>query len=73
MTTKHPNAITATGSSIVGGELVVNIAKQIGWAISTGWGIAIAGALSGFVLFIGRDGLAGAWHLLIHGKTPPQA
>lgn len=66
----HPNATTSLVSGIGGGEAVVNIANQFGWHISTGWGITIAGLLSGAVLFIGKNGIAGAWARIMHGSRP---
>lgn len=69
----NPNAAVGTVSTIGGGEIVVNIAKLFGWSISTGWGIAIAGALSGLVLFIGREGVVGVWNTVVHGSKKPPA
>lgn len=68
----NPNAATSLASTIGGGQAIVNIAQAFGWHVSTGWGITIAGAASYVVLFVGREGLAGVWHGLMHGfaKTP---
>lgn len=65
----HPNATTSLVSGIGGGEAVVNIANQFGWHITTGWGITIAGLVSGAVLFVGRNGFAGVWGILKHGTA----
>lgn len=64
----HPNATVGTISGIGGGELVVNVAKAFGYNISTGWGIAIAGAVTGVVLFVGRNGVVGVWQRILHGS-----
>lgn len=65
----HPNAIVGTVSGIGGGEIVVNVAHALGYSISTGWGITIAGAVTGLVLFIGKHGLAGIKARVLHGTA----
>jgi hypothetical protein len=67
MAVPHPNATVGLASGIGGGQIVVNVAEALGYNISTGWGITIAGALSGIVLFIGRHGILGAWNVIKHG------
>lgn len=67
---RHPNAVVGSTSSIVGAELVVELAKDLfGWDISTGYGILIAGAVSAVVLAIGRDGVRGLWRRLLDGQA----
>jgi hypothetical protein len=68
----NPNALVGGISGVAGGEIVVNIAKLFHQHISTGWGITIAAGVSYAVLFLGRNGLAGVWNLIMHGgKTSP--
>jgi len=67
----HPNATVGTISGIGGGEIVVNVAQALGYHISTGWGITIAGALTGLVLFVGRNGVKGVWSFFVHGSKGP--
>lgn len=71
----NPNAAVGGISTVGGGEAIVNIAKLFGWSISTGWGIAIAGGIAYVVLFIGRNGITGAWNVMLRGnsKTAPPA
>lgn len=64
---KHPNALVGTGTTIGGGEIVVGLADRLGWTISTGWGIAIAGAIGGVFLFIGRNGFRGVKRVILDG------
>ena len=67
MTVKNPNALVGGASALGGGEIVVNLARLFGWDISTGWALAIAGAASYVVLFIGRNGLVGCWNVVKFG------
>lgn len=68
MNLKNPNALVGSGSGFIGGELIVNIAKQFGWDISLGWGLGIASVCTGVVLFIGKNGFVGLWNLLKFGS-----
>lgn len=73
MTIKNPQATTSLVSTVGGGELVVNIARLFHWSISTGWGIAIAGGISGAVLFVWDKGLLSILNRILHGNTPSEA
>ena len=66
---KHPNATVGAVSGVGGGQIVVNIAKALGYTISTGWGITIAGGLTAVALFIGRNGIKGVWRKLMNGSV----
>ena len=67
---RHPNAVIGGAAGIGGGEIVVEIADRLGWTLSTGWGIAIAGGITSVVLFVGRNGLKGVWRTVVHGNKP---
>lgn len=69
MTVKNPNALVSLGSTAGGGELVVEIADRLGYSISTGWGIAVAGAISYVVLFVGREGIRGLFRRVWSGAS----
>lgn len=66
----HPNAAVAGGTTGVG-LLIIWLLGLLGVTLSAEAGAAIAGAATTVVLFIGRNGIAGAWRLLLHGKPPP--
>lgn len=63
----HPNAFVGGLSGVGGGELVLTLSHQLGWDISAGWAVAIAGGLSYLLLYIGKNGFAGAWAVVKHG------
>lgn len=75
VTVKNPNALVGAVSGIGGGQIVINLARLFGWNVSTGWALTIAGAATYVVLFVGRNGLVGVWHVLKFGagNTPPVA
>lgn len=64
----HPNATRSGGGSILGGVAVWVANKWLGLHLNTYDGIAIAGGLGTLWVFIGRDGLVGAWKRLLHGS-----
>lgn len=63
----NPNALVGLGGGVGGAQIVLNLARIWGWHISPGWATGIAGAATYVVLYIGREGLAGVWHGLMHG------
>lgn len=65
--TKNPNALVGGLAGLGGGQFVVNVAQWLGWHISTGWGLTIAGGATYVVLFVGRSGFKGVWNLLKYG------
>lgn len=72
MSFKNPNAFVGGGSALIGGQIVLNVAKALGYDLSSGWALTLGAALTSAVLFIGRNGFAGVWNGLKHGfgKTP---
>lgn len=74
MTVKNPNALAGGAAGLIGAQLVLNLAKLLGWDISPGWAVTIAAGASYVVLYVGRNGLAGVWGLLKFGTGgPPKA
>jgi hypothetical protein len=76
MDVKNPNAIVGGGSALVVGQIVLNVAKAIGWDLSSGWALALGAGITSVVLFIGRNGFVGVWRVLKFGtgnSTPPVA
>jgi hypothetical protein len=69
---QHPNATVASGTGIVT-TVILWIADKEHWTIPMWAAAAIATAVIAGVLFVGRNGVAGAWNRLIHGSTPPAA
>jgi hypothetical protein len=67
MSTGNPNAIIGGGSALVGGQIVLNVAKALGYDLSAGWALTTGAALTSVVLFVGRNGFAGVWNLLKFG------
>lgn len=64
----HPNATVGGLGGGLGAEAVINISRVFGWNISAGWAVWVAAAATGVVLFIGKNGLAGAWGRIMHGN-----
>jgi hypothetical protein len=73
MISNNPNASTSLLSGIGGGSFVVWVLGTFGVHISTYAGVAVAGALSGIILFIGRNGFQGAIDRIRYGSAgkPP--
>lgn len=67
MTMSNPNALVGGGSALVGGQIVLNAAKWLGYDLSPGWALTLGAGLTAVVLFIGRNGFAGVWNGLMHG------
>lgn len=63
---RHPNA-AAAGGSTGAAVLVVWLAGHLGVDISNEAAVAIAGAATTAVLFVGRVGVAGTVRRLVHG------
>lgn len=63
----HPNATRAGGVSTLG-ILAVWVAGYFGLPLSAEEGAAVAGGASTVALFIGHDGIVGAWRKLLYGK-----
>lgn len=66
---KNPNA-TLTGGVTGIGTLVVWLLGRFHVSLSAEDGSIIAGGAAAVVLWIGRDGLAGIWNRILHGKQP---
>jgi hypothetical protein len=64
----HPNA-TVAGTSAGAGVLVVWLFGHFGVKLSAEDGAVVAGVASTVALLIGRNGLAGLWKTLLHGKS----
>ena len=64
---KHPNAKVAAGGSGLS-VLVVWVLGHFHVALSAEAGAIIAGAVASVALFIGREGIKGAWRRLINGQ-----
>ena len=63
----HPNAAVGTSTGVGGGSLVIYLLGLFGWHVDNYAAVAIAAAVSGVALFIGRNGIKGAWRRIIHG------
>lgn len=63
----HPNATLAGGTTSVG-VIVVWLLGRYHVNLSAESGAAIAGGASTILLWIGRNGLLGAWNKLLRGK-----
>lgn len=69
---KNPNAVIGGGSGLGGGSLVVYLLSIVHVSVSAYAGIAIASAVTGVVLWFGREGgLAGIWNKIVHGTPVP--
>jgi hypothetical protein len=64
----HPNA-TIAGGGAGAGALVIWAASRFGVTLTAYEGILVASGLSTVALLIGRNGLAGLWKTLLHGKS----
>jgi hypothetical protein len=75
MNLRNPNALVGGGSALIGGQIVLNVAKALGYDLSPGWSLGLGAALTSAVLFVGREGFAGVWEGLKHGfgKQTPKA
>lgn len=70
MTNPHPNATVATGTGAVT-TAILWLAGKEHWKLPE-WGAGlVATGVIGAVLFIGRNGVAGAWNRLLHGNKTP--
>lgn len=70
---KNPNAIVGGGSALIVGQIVLNVAKALGWDLSSGWALTLGAGITSAVLFVGKNGFVGVWHLLkfgTGGNTP---
>jgi len=64
---KHPNAAVAAGGSSLS-AIIVWLLGHFHVALSAEDGAIIAGAVSAVVLFIGREGIKGAWRRVWGGE-----
>ena len=64
---KHPNAAVAAGGSSLS-AIIVWLLGHFHVALSAEDGAIIAGAVSAVVLFIGREGIKGAWRRVWGGQ-----
>ena len=67
MKNAHPNATVAGGTSGAGVALVW-LLGYLGVHISAEIAVVIAGALTTLALFVGRNGVAGVWRLIVNGN-----
>lgn len=65
---KNPNAAVAAGGSSLS-AIIVWLLGHFHIALSAEDGAIIAGAVSAVVLFIGRNGIRGAWRRLWSGQN----
>lgn len=65
--TNHPNAVVGGASGAGVGTLVVWLLGRYGVSLDAEVAATIAGGISAVVLFIGKNGLRGAWHLVWRG------
>jgi hypothetical protein len=72
MMNQHPNATVAGGTGLVT-TVILWIADKEHWTIPMWVAAAIATGVIATVLFIGRNGVAGAWNRLMHGPAKPPA
>lgn len=71
---KNPNAVIGGGSGLGGGAIVIFLLSLVHVTVSAYAAVAIAGAVTGAVLWIGREGgIAGIWNKILHGTTTPPA
>jgi len=66
----NPNAGVAGGGTGLG-VLLVWLLGHFHVSLTGEEAAAIAGAIPTIILFIGREGLAGIWATLMHGKQKP--
>lgn len=64
----HPNAAVA-GTTTGAGVFVVWLLGYLGVDLSAELGATIAGGAATVLLFVARDGLAGAWRRLLYGTA----
>jgi hypothetical protein len=64
---KHPNATAAAGGSTVGVILAALLAA-FGVNVNPVALVAVSGVITTAVLFVGRNGIQGAWDALWHGE-----
>lgn len=69
----NPNAAVSTGSGLGGGAVVLYILGLFHLHVDNYAAGAIFAAISGLVLLVGREGLAGIVHTVLHGSKPPAA
>lgn len=65
---KNPNAIAGVAGAGLGGQIVLEVSSWFGWSISSGLAIWIAALVTGFVLYVGRNGLKGLWRKVWNGQ-----
>lgn len=68
----HPNA-TLAGSTIGPGVVIVWLLGHFGVDVSAEVGTVIGGAAAAGLLFIGRNGIRGAWQRLWRGSSSTPA
>jgi hypothetical protein len=66
---KNPNAAVAGGTSGLS-VFVVWLLGRFHVALSAEDGAVVAGVAASVALFVGREGLAGLVHTLLHGNKP---
>lgn len=66
----NPNAAVGGGSAVGGGAIIIYILGLFHIHVDNYAAVAIAAAVSGVVLFIGREGLAGLVNTILHGNKP---
>lgn len=69
---KHPNATTSLAGGAGLGTLLVYGLGVAGIDLPPEAAAAIASAVGAAVLFVGRNGLIGAWKLLLRGTSTHQ-
>jgi hypothetical protein len=71
---RNPNAVIGSGSGLGGGAIVIYLLSLFGVHVDSYAAAAIAAALTGAVLWVGRveksGGISGLWNRLFHGATP---
>lgn len=65
---KHPNAAAGGLSGAGLGTLIVFALGKAGVHLEPEAASAIAGATAAAALFVGRNGVAGVWRLIVRGK-----
>jgi ABC-type enterobactin transport system permease subunit len=66
----NPNAVVGGASGIGGGALVVAVLDLAGVQVTNPYlATTIAGAVTAVALFIGRNGIVGAFRMIWRGKS----
>lgn len=65
----HPNATSVAKLTAAGALLMELVNHFTSLNINDVEAVTIVGAFTALRVFIGRDGIVGAWHRLLHGTT----